>query len=516
MKPTSKSTFGILGESPAIQTVIRQIEQVAPTDISVLLQGESGVGKDVTAKAIHSQSQRKDGPLVIVNCGAIPEGIIESELFGHEKGAFTGAHEARLGYFEKANGGTIFLDEIGDTPKNVQVKLLRVLETGDFFRVGSSKASQSDVRVIAASHRDLWTMVGEGTFREDLYYRLDTVKIKLPALRERTEDILPLFRTFASEFAAKYDMSFRGFTDDAEELLLSYRWPGNIRELKNVAEQLIVLEKSQTVDKVRLQKYLKGRQHLGSTDHLPSVHATEQQHRHQDGHQHAGRQHSGYQHAGHQQDGYQGDNFHSGRTDHASEFQFLLKAMLDVRTEIADLKRMMANWFMGSWSQPQSTYTPALPAPQSHPVDPNDLTSHLRPSDRPSTNREGETGDDPTQYSPTQYDPTQYDPTQQHPHIESPTLGSGGDNDDGSTKQNALKKGDTTTQSSTHNIKTPMEYLRSAAWTEGDFPSLEALERTIIERALETFEGNRRKASTALGISERTLYRKIDQYGLDS
>ncbi|MDA0671378.1 MAG: sigma-54 dependent transcriptional regulator [Bacteroidetes bacterium] len=457
MKPASKSTFGILGESPAIQTVIRQIEQVAPTDITVLLQGESGVGKDVTAKAIHSQSLRKEGPLVIVNCGAIPEGIIESELFGHEKGAFTGAHEARMGYFEKANGGTIFLDEIGDTPKNVQVKLLRVLETGDFFRVGSSKASQSDVRVIAASHRDLWAMVKEGTFREDLYYRLDTVKIKLPALRERTEDILPLFRTFASEFAAKYDSSFRGFTEDAEELLLSYRWPGNIRELKNVAEQLIVLEKSQTVDKARLQKYLKGRQHLGSTDHLPSVHATERQ------------------------GGYQQDYaLRAGRNDHASEFQFLLKAMLDVRTEIAELKRMMANWFMGSWNQPQSTYTPALPAPQSHPIDPNDLTSHLRPSDRPSFNP----------------DEGFNDSHKDDHHSENV------DSSDSPWGGNAPED--------------PMEYLRSAQWNEGDFPSLEALERTVIERALKTFEGNRRKASTALGISERTLYRKIDQYGLDS
>lgn len=452
MKPASKSQIGILGESPAIQTVIRQIEQVAPTDISVLLQGESGVGKDVTAKAIHSLSLRKDGPLVIVNCGAIPEGIIESELFGHEKGAFTGAHEVRMGYFEKANGGTIFLDEIGDTPKNVQVKLLRVLETGDFFRVGSSKASQSDVRVIAASHRDLWSMVKEGSFREDLYYRLDTVKIKLPALRERAEDILPLFRTFASEFAAKYDSSFRGFTQDAEELLLSYRWPGNIRELKNVAEQLIVLEKSQTVDKERLQKYLKGRQHLGSTDHLPSVHSFDDS-----------------------QDAF-GHQSQAGRADHSNEFQFLLKAMLDVRTEIADLKRMMGNWFMGNWNQSQSNYTPALPPPQSHPIDPNDLTSHLRPTEKPYPS----TGED----------------TIDHDSV----------------------AGDVSKESFEDSKQTsnPMELLRSADWKEGDFPSLESLERTVIEQALETFEGNRRKASAALGISERTLYRKIDQYGLDS
>ena len=267
---------------------------------------------------------------------------------------------------------------------------------------------------------------------------------------------MPLFRTFASEFAAKYDMSFRGFTDDAEELLLSYRWPGNIRELKNVAEQLIVLEKSQTVDKERLQKYLKGRQHLGSTDHLPSVHATDYQ--------------GGYQ---------QRDEFHTGHNDHASEFQFLLKAMLDVRTEIAELKRMMANVFMGTWNQPQSSYTPALPAPQAHPIDPNDLTSHLRPSDRPSINPEDSSSDS-----------------------------SNDDHSENVDSSDSLLGGKAP--------EDPMEYLRSAQWEEGDFPSLEALERTVIERALETFEGNRRKASTALGISERTLYRKIDQYGLDS
>ena len=263
--------FGLLGTSQEMRHVIDKIVQVAKTDISVLLQGESGVGKDVTARAIHSLSERKRNNLIIVNCGAIPEGIIESELFGHEKGAFTGANESREGYFEKANGGTIFLDEIGDTPKNVQVKLLRVLENGEFFRVGSSKVQTTDVRVIAATNLNLWKMVEDGSFREDLYYRLDTVQIHLPPLRDRQEDIVPIFRKFVQEFSAKYDSVFKGFSDDARELLISYRWPGNIRELKNVAEQLVVLEKSQFIDVERLQKYLKGRQRQGSADNLPMI-----------------------------------------------------------------------------------------------------------------------------------------------------------------------------------------------------------------------------------------------------
>jgi transcriptional regulator with PAS, ATPase and Fis domain len=261
--------FGLIGESAALKQVIDKIMQVADTDITILLKGESGVGKDITARAIHSISKRKHKDLVIVNCGAIPEGIIESELFGHEKGSFTGAHEAREGYFEKADGGTIFLDEIGDTPKNVQVKMLRVLESGEYFRVGSSKLRTTDVRVVAATNKDLWKEVQEGNFREDLYYRLDTVKIKLPPLRDRQEDIIPIFRKFVTEFSAKYDSVFKGFSDDAKELLISYRWPGNVRELRNVAEQLVVLEKSQFIDTEKLRKYLKGRQHTGSADNLP-------------------------------------------------------------------------------------------------------------------------------------------------------------------------------------------------------------------------------------------------------
>ncbi|MDI6403041.1 sigma-54 dependent transcriptional regulator, partial [Balneolaceae bacterium ANBcel3] len=249
--------FGIIGESPAIKQAIDKVLQVAPTDITVLLNGETGVGKDVMARAIHRLSSRSSKNLVIVNCGAIPEGIIESELFGHEKGAYTGAHESRMGYFEQADGGTIFLDEIVDTPKNVQVKLLRILEAGEFFRVGSSKLRKVNVRVIAASNKDMWKSVQSGDFREDLFYRLNTVTISIPPLRERGEDILLIFRKFVTDFSQKYDSVFRGMSDEARKLLVSYRWPGNIRELRNVAEQLVVLEKSRFVDEDVIKKYLK-------------------------------------------------------------------------------------------------------------------------------------------------------------------------------------------------------------------------------------------------------------------
>jgi transcriptional regulator with GAF, ATPase, and Fis domain len=309
--------FGLLGESEAIKQVIDKVMQVAPTDITVLLQGESGVGKDVTARAIHAMSERKRGNLVIVNCGAIPEGIIESELFGHEKGSFTGATETREGYFEKADNGTIFLDEIGDTPKNIQVKLLRVLENGEYSRVGSSKVRKTDVRVIAATNKDLWELVQDGSFREDLYYRLDTVKIKLPPLRDRAEDIIPLFRKFVQDFSSKYDSVFKGFSDEARNLLTSYRWPGNIRELRNVAEQLVVLEKSKFVDAEKLQKYLKGRQHTGSTDNLPILSTGEKE---------------------------QHNYFGSDNRDR----ELIYRALVELRADISDIKTMVGNLFYAS------------------------------------------------------------------------------------------------------------------------------------------------------------------------
>lgn len=422
--------FGLTGKSDAIRQVVDKIMQISGTDITVLLQGESGVGKDVTARAIHSVSKRSKKDIVIVNCGAIPEGIIESELFGHEKGAFTGAHEARKGYFEKADGGTIFLDEIGDTPKNVQVKLLRVLENGEFFRVGSSKMVKTDVRVIAATNKDLWELVRDGVFREDLYYRLDTVKIKLPPLRERKEDIIPIFRQFVTEFSSRYDSVFQGFSDEARDLLTSYRWPGNVRELRNVAEQLVVLEKSQFIDKDKLQKYLKGRQFHGSTDNLPvlSRQSTQQ------------------------------EPFRE-RESQQVDVGLIYKALVDMRSDISDLKKMLGNFLYSTMSDKPIK---ALPPAVERNIDPNEVSVHM------------------------------------NDYFEDENLG---------------------IRSDKRTIDDPSTEIEESEDIESFFagnriPSIEEAEKFLIEQALTRFDGNRRKASEALGVSERTLYRKLDQYEL--
>lgn len=421
--------FGLIGESAALKQVIDKVIQVADTDITILMQGESGVGKDVTAKAIHEISHRKRDNLVIVNCGAIPEGIIESELFGHEKGAFTGAHEAREGYFEKANGGTIFLDEIGDMPANVQVKLLRVLESGEYFRVGSSKSRTTDVRVIAATNKDLWQLVQEETFREDLYYRLDTVKIKLPPLRERPDDIIPIFRKFVTEFSAKYDSVFKGFSDEAKELLVSYRWPGNVRELRNVAEQLVVLEKSQFIDTEKLQKYLKGRQHTGSADNLPVL--------------------------ADQQKGSSNGAF--GDDDQ----KLIYRALVELQSDISDLKKMLGSFLYSTFSQKNMK---ALPQNIQDEFSQNDIS---------------DMGVD---------------------------IGRAADEDIGGVQS--------FTEADISEEQNEEDDIFSDFFNAEEIPSIEKTEQFLIEQALRKFEGNRRKASEALGISERTLYRKLDQYGL--
>src|SRR6476661_2178207 len=236
-----KNRFGIIGVSPSLVYALDVAIQVANTDLSVLINGESGVGKEVFSHIIHSLSARKHNPFIAVNCGAIPEGTIDSELFGHEKGSFTGAVDSRKGYFETVNGGTIFLDEIGEMPLGTQARLLRVLEAGEYIRVGSSKVQKTDVRVIAASNKDLLEYTHNGRFREDLYYRLNTVPIRVPALRDRKEDILLLFRKFAADFADRYKTSSVQLSDEARDILVNYSWPGNIRELKNIAEQISVL-----------------------------------------------------------------------------------------------------------------------------------------------------------------------------------------------------------------------------------------------------------------------------------
>lgn len=432
--------FGLLGESAEIRQVINKIGQIAGTDISVLLQGESGVGKDVTARSIHGLSKRKRKNLVVVNCGAIPEGIIESELFGHEKGAFTGAHDSRQGYFEKADGGTIFLDEIGDTPKNIQVKLLRVLENGEFFRVGSSNVRKTDVRIVAATNKDLWQLVKEGSFREDLYYRLDTVKIMLPPLRERTEDIIVLFRKFVSDFASKYDSVFQGFSDEAKQLLISYRWPGNVRELRNVAEQLAVLEKSNFITVEILKKYLKGRQHEGLADNLPVLFKND-------------------------------DQYHGGQTtgfdQNNKDKELIYRALIDMRSEIADFKKLLTGLVYSNLSGGKEIKG-ILPA-------------RLDPG--------------PAMYNPAVKDSA---------NIDDISLG---------IDKSMLSPDNELQIEDNEDIEFDTDFERIIH--DGNVPSIEDAEKFLIQKALTKFNGNRRKASEALGVSERTLYRKLDQYDIE-
>lgn len=251
-----KQRFGIIGNSVGLNRAIDVALQVAPTDLSVLITGESGVGKEVFPQIIHQNSARKHGSYIAVNCGAIPEGTIDSELFGHEKGSFTGALADRKGYFEVADGGTIFLDEAGELPLPTQARLLRVLETGEFIKVGSSKVQKTNVRIVAATNVNLVQAVADGKFREDLYYRLNTVPIQIPPLRERSEDIILLFRKFAADCAEKYRMPAVRLDDDTRQLLLSYRWPGNIRELKNVTERISVIEEKREISADILRLYL--------------------------------------------------------------------------------------------------------------------------------------------------------------------------------------------------------------------------------------------------------------------
>src|SRR6202008_4240013 len=255
-----KNRFAIIGNSPALNFALQVAAQVANTDLTVLIYGESGVGKEAFSQIIHALSSRKHNPFIAVNCGAIPEGTIDSELFGHEKGSFTGAVDTRKGYFETVNGGTIFLDEIGELPLGTQARLLRVLETGEFIRVGSSKVQKTDVRVIAASNKDLLELTQHGKFREDLYYRLSTVPIRVPSLRDRKEDVYLLFRKFAADFADRYKSAPVQLDDEAKNLLINYSWPGNVRELKNIAEQISVLSQDKQISAEQLKRFLPDRE----------------------------------------------------------------------------------------------------------------------------------------------------------------------------------------------------------------------------------------------------------------
>lgn len=441
--------YGIIGESEAIKQALDKVLQIAGTEITVLIYGETGVGKDVTTRAIHDLSPRSSENLVIVNCGAIPEGIIESELFGNEKGAYTGAHESRMGYFEQADKGTIFLDEIVDTPKNVQVKLLRVLETGEFYRVGSSKQRKVNARVIAATNKDIGKSVDNGEFREDLYYRLNTVTIYIPPLRERNEDILLIFRKFVSDFAKKYDSVFRGMSNEARQLLLSYRWPGNIRELRNVAEQLVVLEKSQYVDENVLRKYLKGRQQLGSADNLPMIFG---------------------------QDEERNDNFQSS---YSKDMQRIYRALLDLKSEMGDMKRMLGTFIYNSFRSGGGHRS--LPAPSQ--------TDYNEDSNQDDSREYEDSSNMAVGVNP--YSDIDYD------------------DDEQSTRNEQAENEDL------NRIQLSEDQRRVIGiFGAEDLPSVEEVEKFLIKRALEKYGGNRRKAARVLGMSERTLYRKIDQYEL--
>jgi transcriptional regulator with PAS, ATPase and Fis domain len=400
-----KQRYGIIGNNTKLNRALDKAVRVAPTDITVLVSGESGVGKEVIPKIIHQNSNRKHGAYFAVNCGAIQEGTIDSELFGHEKGAFTGATSTRKGYFEVADGGTLFLDEIGELPLTTQVRLLRVLENGEFIKVGSSKVQKTDVRIVAATNKNLIEMIDKNKFREDLFYRLNTVDINLPPLRERTNDIHLLFRKFASDFAQKYGMPAIRLTPDAVSVLESYDWPGNIRQLRNITEQISILEEQRSIDGYTLQKYLPDYK-----AYLPSVVRSEQA------------------------------NF-----DYNKDREMLYKLIFDLKKEIDEVKQKMAH------SNP--VLLPQKPVTQDRYFDRKD------------------SGDVEIIYPDNNY------------------------------------------QEKSVHIPDNTNYIDISEDQEESL-SLQEKEKDLIKKALEKYHGKRRKAAEELGISERTLYRKIKQYDL--
>ncbi|MFM6945689.1 MAG: sigma-54 interaction domain-containing protein [Flavobacteriales bacterium] len=408
-----KQRFGIIGSAPLLNRALEIAMQVAPTDISVLVTGESGTGKEIIPQVIHQLSARKHGEYIAVNCGAIPEGTIDSELFGHEKGSFTGAQGSRQGYFEVANGGTIFLDEVAELPMQTQVRLLRVLETGEYIRVGSSKPLKTNVRVVAATNENMQAAIQSGKFREDLYYRLSTVPISLPALRQRSEDIHLLFRKFANDFAEKYRMPAIKLTDEAVVLLQQYPWPGNIRQLKNLVEQLSVIETAREIDEFTLQNYLTP---VGEK--------------------------------------IQGLSINDHSKESISERELMYKFLFDMKKDLTELKKLVLD-LAGS------NHEIALNADQSAVV--NRIYQEVY-EQSPSL---------PTRILPAA--PVQVDlPSNDNSHHEE--------------------------------FATHIELEESL--------SLEDREKELIVKALEKHRGKRKYAALELGISERTLYRKIKEFQL--
>jgi transcriptional regulator with PAS, ATPase and Fis domain len=435
-----KQRFGIIGNAPALNYAIQVASQVAPTDMTVLITGESGSGKESFSKIIHALSPRKHGQFIAINCGAIPEGTIDSELFGHEKGAFTGANDARKGYFEVTDGGTIFLDEIAEMPLGTQARLLRVLENGEFIRVGSSKVQKTDVRVVAATNVNLLDRVQAGKFREDLYYRLNTVPITVPPLRDRGDDIYLLFRKFTADFSEKHRVKPISLTPEAVRLLTRFRFPGNIRQLKNIAEQISVLELDREVDATRLAHYLPATQ----TSQLPALLP------------------------GHGQgDGGQG----AGGFGSYSERDILYRLLFDMRRDMTDLKKVVLELATGNRAA----------SPDAQEV--LRQNSHL-------FNNLGETSPYPSPDHPAEGSGYYLPPPAP---LRVDVSGGYTDEDDDTVP----------TEDITHE-------------TEEETLSLDAIEKEMILKALKKHHNKRKYAAQDLGISERTLYRKLKQYDLES
>ena len=411
-----KQRFGIIGSSPELDRAIDVALQVAPTDLSVLITGESGTGKENFPQIVHQYSRRKHGPYFAINCGSIPEGTIDSELFGHEKGSFTGATGSRKGYFEVADGGTLFLDEVGELPLSTQARLLRVLESGEFIKVGSSKVEKSDVRVVAATNMDMVKAVEKGKFREDLYYRLNSVPIRIPPLRDRKDDIPLLFRKFTGDCAEKYMMPPITLTDDARELLKNYRWPGNVRQLKNITEQISIIEQERVINADILQKYLP----YNEVGMLPVLVPQ------------------------------QNDSDHRS---FANEREILYQVLFDMKKDITDLKQVVKNLMEGTGAN-TSAYDKDTAAMHSS------LIRHAE-SDVPL--------------------PIKLDTMSQK------------------IKLVEHDRGD---------IQEATEYEESAL-------SISEVEKEMIVKALERHQGKRKLAAADLGISERTLYRKIKEYKVE-
>lgn len=405
-----KQRFEVIGNAHLLNRALEVAIQVAPTDISVLVTGESGTGKEIIPQVIHNLSSRKHGEYIAVNCGAIPEGTIDSELFGHEKGSFTGAHGSRQGYFEVANGGTIFLDEVAELPMQTQVRLLRVLETGEFIRVGASKPIKTNVRVVAATNENMQKAIASGKFREDLFYRLSTVPIALPPLRNRKEDIHLLFRKFASDFADKYRMPSVRLSDDAVQVLMNYGWPGNIRQLKNLVEQISVIETSRELDAAMILSYLPAER-----EKVPAI-------------------------------------MGEGGSENFSERELMYKFLFDMKKDLSDLKKLVIELVHQNGDFSLNNDQTAIVNRLYKEVNPNFGQSRILPS--------------PTEKNVNEFQATPV----------------------------------------TEDFETHEEVEESL--------SLEDREKELIQKALEKHRGKRKYAAAELGISERTLYRKIKEYNL--